>query len=56
MVDLFCEILMHAIWMVSAYWLGYLLGQQRAFRDMMKNDAEDFKKKVDEAKEKIKNL
>lgn len=43
------------IWLVSAFWLGYIIGKSKVYMDVAKQNAEESEKMIEEVKEILKN-
>ena len=43
------------VWLVSAFWLGYIIGKSKVYMDVAKQNAEESEKMMEEIKEILKN-
>lgn len=43
------------IWLVSAFWLGYIIGKSKVYMDVAKQNTEESEKMMEEIKEILKN-
>lgn len=50
------KFLMQIFWIISIFWWGYLIGQQKAYIKLIDRDYEKLEKKKEKIEETIKNL
>jgi len=50
------KFMMQIIWIVSIFWFGYLIGQQKIYTKLMDKDYDKFKEELQEARKNLKNM
>lgn len=50
------KFLMQIVWIVSIFWWGYLIGQQKTYTKLMDKDFDKFKEELKEARKNLKNM